>query len=43
MWPAVEAALRNIAYASAREARRPARRRATSAAAIDPDSDEVRA
>ncbi len=42
MWPAVEAALRNIAYANARDARRrglpPG---ATDAAAIDPNGAEV--
>ena len=42
MWPAVEAALRNIAYAKAREARRRgAPPDTTDLASIDPDSDEV--
>jgi hypothetical protein len=42
MWPAVEAALRNIAYARAREAhRRGAPASATQLAAADPDSVEV--
>ena len=42
MWPAVEAALRNIAYARAREARRPgAPQNAAQVAAADPNSAEV--
>jgi hypothetical protein len=41
MWPAVEAALRNIAYAKAREARRPGAAANTSLASLDPDSDAV--
>lgn len=41
MWPAVEAALRNIAYARAREARRPGAAANTSLASLDPDSDAV--
>ena len=42
MWPAVEAALRNIAYANARDARRRgAPPGATDAAAIDPNGAEV--
>jgi hypothetical protein len=38
MWPAVEAALRNIAYANARDARR---RGGTDVASIDPNGAEV--
>jgi LTXXQ motif family protein len=42
MWPAVEAALRNIAYTNAREAhRRGAPATAMQAAAVDPNSAEV--
>lgn len=41
MWPAVEAALRNIAYAKARYARRHSAPEATQTAALDPDSAEV--
>lgn len=41
MWPAVEAALRNIAYAKAQEARRRGTPGATPVASIDPDSVEV--
>ena len=41
MWPAVEAALRNIAYAKARDARPARRRRSTDVASLDPDSAEV--
>ena len=42
MWPAVEAALRNVAYARARDARRPgAPRGAAQLASADPDSVEV--
>jgi hypothetical protein len=42
MWPAVEAALRNIAYARARDARRRgARGGATEVASLDPDSAAV--
>lgn len=41
MWPAVEAALRNIAYAKAREERRRGGADAVQAAAVDPDSAEV--
>ncbi len=41
MWPAVEAALRNIAYAKAREARRRGSATVQSASTIDPDSAEV--
>jgi hypothetical protein len=40
MWPAVEAALRNIAYAKAQSARRPAERGAD-VASLDPDSAAV--
>jgi hypothetical protein len=40
MWPAVEAALRNIAFAKVREARE-ARRRDARPGAIDPNSTEV--
>ncbi len=41
MWPAVEAALRNIGYAKAQEARRRGNPSGTQTAAIDPDSAEV--
>ena len=41
MWPAVEAALRNIAYARAREACRRGGTGTVQAAAVDPDSAEV--
>lgn len=41
MWPAVEAALRNIAYAKAHYARRYGAPDATQTAALDPDSAEV--
>jgi hypothetical protein len=41
MWPAVEAALRNIAYAKAQYAHRPGADRGPDAAAIDPDSAAV--
>jgi hypothetical protein len=42
MWPAVEAALRNIAYAKTRDARRHDGAAATDVASLDPDSAEVR-
>ena len=42
MWPAVEAALRNVAYARARDAHRPgAPASAAQLASADPDSVEV--
>ena len=41
MWPAVEAALRNIAYAKARDPRRQAGAASTDVASLDPDSAEV--
>ena len=44
MWPAVEAALRNIAFAKAREAHRrgaPAAKVQVGAGAVDPNSVEV--
>jgi hypothetical protein len=41
MWPAVEAALRNIAYAKARDARRHGAAGGTESAALDPESAEV--
>jgi hypothetical protein len=41
MWPAVEAALRNISYAKAQEARRRGNTGVTQTASIDPDSAEV--
>ena len=41
MWPAVEAALRNIAYAKAQVARRHSDARGTDVAALDPDSAAV--
>lgn len=41
MWPAVEAALRNIAYAKAQSARRPGETRGTEVASLDPDSAAV--
>ncbi len=41
MWPAVEAALRNIAYAKAQESRRHGGSGATLATSIDPNSAEV--
>jgi hypothetical protein len=41
MWPAVEAALRNIAYAKTPEARRLGNTTVTQAASIDPNSAEV--
>jgi len=41
MWPAVEAALRNIAYAKAQVARRRADDRGADVAALDPDSAAV--
>jgi hypothetical protein len=41
MWPAVEAALRNIAYAKARYAHRHGAPEATQTAALDPDGAEV--
>lgn len=41
MWPAVEAALRNIAYAKGREERRRGTSAETQTASIDPDSAEV--
>jgi hypothetical protein len=41
MWPAVEAALRNIAYAKIREERRRGTSAEIQAASIDPDSAEV--
>ena len=42
MWPAVEAALRNVAYARARDAHRPgAPANAAQLASADPDSVEV--
>jgi hypothetical protein len=41
MWPAVEAALRNIAYAKAQVARRHSDDRGADLAALDPDSDAV--
>jgi hypothetical protein len=41
MWPAVEAALRNIAYAKAQVARRHSDDRGTDVAALDPDSAAV--
>ncbi len=41
MWPAVEAALRNIAYAKTREARRRGNTGVTQTASVDPNSAEV--
>jgi len=41
MWPAVEAALRNIAYAKTRDARRRSGTGSTDVASLDPDSAEV--
>jgi hypothetical protein len=41
MWPAVEAALRNIAYAKARDPRRQAGAASADVASLDPDSAEV--
>lgn len=41
MWPAVEAALRNIAYAKTRDVRRRGGAAATDVASLDPDSAEV--
>jgi hypothetical protein len=41
MWPAVEAALRNIAYAKAREEHRRGAAPAVQTASVDPDSAEV--
>lgn len=41
MWPGVEAALRNIAYAKTREARRRGGADTVQAASVDPDSAEV--
>ncbi len=41
MWPSVEAALRSIAYAKARDAGRRGASAATAVAALDPDSAEV--
>jgi hypothetical protein len=41
MWPAVEAALRNIAYAKARDGRRRGTTANTDVASLDPDSAEV--
>jgi hypothetical protein len=41
MWPAVEAALRNIAYAKAQVARRHSDDRGTDVVALDPDSEAV--
>ena len=41
MWPAVEAALRNIAYAKAQDARRRSGDRVTDVASLDPDSAAV--
>jgi hypothetical protein len=41
MWPAVEAALRNIAYAEARDGRRRGTAVNTDVASLDPDSAEV--
>ena len=41
MWPAVEAALRNIAYAKAQYARRRGDKRGADVAALDPDSAAV--
>jgi len=41
MWPAVEAALRNIAYAKARDERRRGGAGSVQAASVDPDSAEV--
>jgi hypothetical protein len=41
MWPAVEAALRNIAYAKAQSARRHGDDRGTEVASLDPDSAAV--
>jgi hypothetical protein len=41
MWPAVEAALRSIAYAKARDARRHGAPGSSDVAALDPDSAEV--
>jgi hypothetical protein len=41
MWPAVEAALRNIAYAKAQDAHRRGAPESANAAALDPDSAEV--
>jgi hypothetical protein len=41
MWPAVEAALRNIAYAKARDGRRRGTTASTDVASLDPDSAEV--
>jgi hypothetical protein len=41
MWPAVEAALRNIAYAKAQVARRQSDDRGTDVASLDPDSAAV--
>jgi hypothetical protein len=41
MWPAVEAALRNVAYAKVRDARRHGTPAGTQVASLDPDSAEV--
>jgi hypothetical protein len=41
MWPAVEAALRNVAYAKVRDARRHGAPAGTEVASLDPDSAEV--
>jgi hypothetical protein len=41
MWPAVEAALRNIAYAKARDGRRHSGATSADVASLDPDSAEV--
>ena len=41
MWPSVEAALRNIAYAKAHDAHRRATPGSTDVASLDPDSAEV--
>ncbi len=41
MWPAVEAALRNIAYAKAHDGRRHGPAVNTDVASLDPDSAEV--
>ncbi len=41
MWPAVEAALRNIAYAKARDGRKHGGATSTDVASLDPDSAEV--
>ncbi len=41
MWPSVEAALRSIAYAKARDAGRRGASAATAVASLDPDSAEV--